>query len=61
VPLYQFVLRRNGQPDEIALTDHDGCDVGDEITMRDQQWVVTDIDTQPDGPVTERITVDLKQ
>jgi hypothetical protein len=61
VPLFEFVLRRPGQADEIAITDHDGCNVGDEITMRDQQWLVTDIDTHPDGPVTERITVEPKQ
>jgi hypothetical protein len=43
MPLYEFVLREAGRPDEHLISDRDGVDTGDEITIRNRVWVVAEV------------------
>jgi hypothetical protein len=43
MPLYEFVLREPGRPDEHLISDRDGVDKGDEVTIRNRVWVVEEV------------------
>jgi hypothetical protein len=49
MPLYEFVLREAGRPDEHLISDRDGLVVGDEITIRNRLWIVVEV-TDPSNP-----------
>ena len=62
MPLYEFVLRAPGQPDEVRIADHSGLCEGDEITIANGRWIVAAKEPatteRPDRvPVEERIVV----
>lgn len=40
MPLYEFVLRRSGRPDEVRISDLNGLSDGDEITIDGRRWTV---------------------
>jgi hypothetical protein len=49
MPLYEFVLREPGRPDEHLISDRDGLEVGDEVTIRNRIWIVVEV-TGPQSP-----------
>jgi hypothetical protein len=49
MPLYEFVLREPGRPDEYLISDRDGLQVGDEVTIRNRIWIVVEV-TGPQSP-----------
>jgi hypothetical protein len=49
MPLYEFVLREAGRPDEHLISDRDGLQVGDEVTIRNRIWIVVAV-TGPQSP-----------
>lgn len=62
MPLYEFVLRAPGQPDEVRISDYNGLREGDEITIANRSWIVAAKEPttgkRPDRiPVEERIVL----
>lgn len=62
MPLYEFVLRAPGRPDEVRISDYNGLCEGDEITIASRRWIVAAKEPatteRPDClPVEERIVV----
>jgi hypothetical protein len=49
MPLYEYVLREPGRPDEHLISDRNNFGVGDEVTIRNRTWVVDDV-TESDTP-----------
>jgi CheY-like chemotaxis protein len=47
VPLFEVVLRRTDEPDEVRYTDR-GYNLGDELELQHQMWVVTSVDEPPE-------------
>ena len=60
MPLYEFVLRYPGRPDELLISDYDGQKVGDELEFHGRRWIVTAIASSVDPNVTERIVLGPK-
>lgn len=52
--VYEFVLRRDGFPDEVAIGDHDGHELGDVLEIRNRSWRVVEVVEGPDALVTAR-------
>lgn len=50
MPLYEFVLRRPGGPDEVRISDSNGLRDGDEISIEGRRWSVA----AKEPPTTER-------
>ena len=50
MPLYEFVLRVAGRPDEVRISDHNGLCKGDAITIAGRPWIVA----AKEHPTTER-------
>lgn len=40
MPLYEFVLRVAGRPDEVRISDHNGVQEGDVIELGKRSWIV---------------------
>ena len=62
MPLYEFILRAPGRPDEVRIADHNGLCEGDEITIANCRWIVAAKEPattqRPDRvPVEERIVL----
>jgi PAS domain S-box-containing protein len=56
VPLYEIVLRREGLPDEIRLTDHAGFSVGDSLQVgRYDCLVASTTEVSKNRKVTQRV------
>ena len=52
MPLYEFILRVTGRPDELRISDSNGFCEGDEIRIASRRWTVAAIKrsttTRPD-------------
>jgi PAS domain S-box-containing protein len=60
MPLYEFVLRREGFADELRLTDHAGVTVGDALLLGHHHCIVTSIgEKSTNSLVTERVICEL--
>jgi len=62
MPLYEFVLRAPGRPDEVRISDQNSLCEGDTITILGRRWIVAAKEPaateRPDRlPVEERIVV----
>jgi hypothetical protein len=49
MPLYEYVLREPGRPDEHLISDRNNVALGDEVTIRNRRWLVDDV-TESDTP-----------
>jgi hypothetical protein len=62
MPLYEFVLRTAGRPDEVRISDYNGLAEGDGIRIVGRHWVVAAKEAATGEradrlPVAERIIV----
>lgn len=62
MPLYEFVLRVPGRPDEVRVSDYNGLHEGETITIAGRRWIVVAREPaaieRPDRvPIEERIVV----
>jgi hypothetical protein len=62
MPLYEFILRVSGRPDEARISDHDGVQEGDVVTIAGHRWIVAakeraTTERSDRLPVEERIIV----
>lgn len=60
MPLYEFVFRVSGRPDEVRISDYNGLGEGDEVSIGGRPWTVLAKERataeRRDGlPVEERI------
>jgi hypothetical protein len=56
MPLYEFVLRTPGRPDEVRVSDSNSLRKGDEIIIANQVWVVAHLD-RPRHPRRDGVAV----
>lgn len=62
MPLYEFILRVPGRPDEVRISDTNGFSEGDAVVVDGRRWIVAAVEpttiTRPDSlRVEERIVM----
>ena len=61
VPVYAFILREPGREDERLLSDVNGVDTGDKMTIRGRVWRVVATESSEDSEIRERKVLMPKQ
>lgn len=61
MPVYEFILREPGRQDERLLSDVNGVDTGDEMTIRGRVWRVVATESAEDSEIRERKFLTPKQ
>jgi hypothetical protein len=57
MPLYEFILRVSGRPDEVRISDRNSLREGDELEIAGRRWIVAA--KQPaNGDRSDRLSVE---